>query len=324
MAKVFDSLWAPNGQTVPDILYKLVNSKTLTRLKWIGQNGGLNYAPSPQGIVSKTSRYDHSVGAMILTLQVGGTVDEAIAALLHDVIHTAFSHVIDFVVGSAGVSYHENHKDRLLEQFQDELKSLLGDNWKDYLNESLWPLIKANNPFAIDIADYTARDAVVFGFCDVETVRKMSKKLQVDNSRHLVTVDKETSEWWSNLASVVNKEVYTAPWNFAMNHCLAMALKDSIASSTVLMSDLETVNDSKTEQNAYDCVMKTEFGKLFLNINNLEWKFVVDSDDIGLWTVLGLFDIRHRPVNPPMLNDKVIKNTTVMNKGFLIYKSKDY
>ena len=49
------------------------------------------------GITQPITRYEHSVGVMLLARRVGGGLREQVAALLHDVSHTAFSHVIDHV-----------------------------------------------------------------------------------------------------------------------------------------------------------------------------------------------------------------------------------
>lgn len=52
-------------------------------------------------------RYDHSVGVMLLIRMLGGTLEEQIAGLLHDVSHTAFSHVADYVFENRDEDYHE-------------------------------------------------------------------------------------------------------------------------------------------------------------------------------------------------------------------------
>jgi len=52
---------------------------------------------------------------MLLVRRLGASLDEQIAALLHDVSHTAFSHVIDFVFNDHnGQSYHEEKKEEFV------------------------------------------------------------------------------------------------------------------------------------------------------------------------------------------------------------------
>ena len=86
------------------VLLELIKSKSLQRLKGISQFG----IPDEFYYLKNFSRYEHSIGVMILLKQLGASEKEQIAGLLHDVSHTAFSHVIDWVVGEG-----------LTEDFQD-------------------------------------------------------------------------------------------------------------------------------------------------------------------------------------------------------------
>jgi HD superfamily phosphohydrolase len=59
-------------------------------------------------ITRPTTRLEHSMGVMVLVGNLGGSRMEQIAALLHDVSHTAFSHVIDYVFENHdGQNYHD-------------------------------------------------------------------------------------------------------------------------------------------------------------------------------------------------------------------------
>lgn len=86
------------------ILVDLIESQAVQRLKGIAQFGLPDYLFHRDGF----SRYEHCVGVMLLLRKFGATLEEQVAGLLHDVSHTAFSHVIDFVF--------EHTKD---EDFQD-------------------------------------------------------------------------------------------------------------------------------------------------------------------------------------------------------------
>lgn len=318
-----DPLWSPDGYPISDTkLIQLLHSKTIERLKWIGQNGPLNHFPSPDGIIAQTTRYDHSVGAMILTLKVGGTIDEAIAALLHDIIHTAFSHAFDFVVESSSVSYHETEKDKLLEQFKLELKEILGSNWKDYLTDKKWPLIKKNNPFAIDIADYTVRDGIAFNLCTPEEAREKMEDLFVDDQRQLRSKTFATSLWWSNLSEKTNGQIYTTPWNYAMNHYIARALKELVQMNIIDIQTLEKVPHENIEKNTWAFALKTENGKLLKSMYTKKWEFYPLGRQIpDNYTKIGDFDIRMRTVKPPITADKIDTYPTQIEKYILAYTS---
>jgi HD superfamily phosphohydrolase len=88
---------------IEDVLGELLLSSPVQRLKRIHQ-GGASYLVNPKWNIT---RYEHSVGVMLLVKKLGGSMEEQIAALLHDVSHTAFSHVIDFVLERKNEDYHE-------------------------------------------------------------------------------------------------------------------------------------------------------------------------------------------------------------------------
>lgn len=64
------------------------------------------------GTDSPLTRYEHSVGAMLLVRRAGGSVEAQAAGLLHDVAHTALSHVADNVFEYV---VHEDDKMEYLE-----------------------------------------------------------------------------------------------------------------------------------------------------------------------------------------------------------------
>lgn len=73
---------------VEPVLRDLVNSRLLQRLKGIHQAGAA-YLVWPKWNVT---RFEHSIGVMLLIRRLGGSLEEQAAGLLHDVSHTAFSH----------------------------------------------------------------------------------------------------------------------------------------------------------------------------------------------------------------------------------------
>jgi len=319
--EITDHLW---GSVLIDnpILINLLNSKCIERLKWIGQHGPLNHISFLDGKISNVSRYEHSVGAMVLTIKAGGTTDEAIVALLHDIMHTAFSHAFDFLLTSNAVSYHEKHKKPLLKQFSKELKNIIGDNWMRYLEEKNWPLIKRNNPFAIDIADYTVRDAVAFGFCTIEEVCDFAKQLTIIddyNNRQLACKTVEAGDFWHTL-SIKTDSIYMSPWNIALNHYLASGLKVCVKEKLIGLNDLKKVVNSTVEYDAFKCIMDTEYGELMKSHEQHKWELYDDKSQIPEgWILVGNFDVRHRIVNPPLIDTEYYQHKVENEKKFLAY-----
>lgn len=76
------------------VLTELINSKAMPRLKKIPE------APVLVNPLTSYSRYEHCVGVMLLLRRFNASVEEQIAGLLHDVSHTAFSHLVDWAIGN--------------------------------------------------------------------------------------------------------------------------------------------------------------------------------------------------------------------------------
>jgi uncharacterized protein len=91
-----DTVYGSTSFTEPTIL-DLIQSDDIERLRGVLQHG----ITAVLGITQPITRFEHSVGAMILVQRA--------AALMHDVSHTAFSHVADFVFGGPK-SYHEEKR----------------------------------------------------------------------------------------------------------------------------------------------------------------------------------------------------------------------
>src|SRR5512144_1727132 len=115
------------------VLLDLMQTQAMQRLRGVLQHG----ITALIGITQPVTRFDHSLGVMLLVRRLGGSLAEQIAALLHDVSHTAFSHVIDYVVdGHDSQSYHEEWKEPYLRASDvPEALARHGYDWRDFLHE---------------------------------------------------------------------------------------------------------------------------------------------------------------------------------------------
>jgi hypothetical protein len=141
------------------ILLELLNSSSVLRLKNISQFG----VPDEYYHLKNYSRYEHSVGVMVLLRKLGATLEEQVAGLLHDVSVLTFSHVIDWVFanGRDGVEdYHntihnqflkETEIPKILEKFNFALKRIL--------NKENFSLLEREIPdLCADRIDYALRE----------------------------------------------------------------------------------------------------------------------------------------------------------------------
>ncbi|MDE1865458.1 MAG: HD domain-containing protein [Candidatus Micrarchaeota archaeon] len=88
------------------LLEELIHSKEIERLKKIDQMG----VPKEYYPFINFSRYEHSIGVMLLLRKLGAGIEEQAAGLLHDASHTAFSHTMDWVLAD-GMKGNEDMQD---------------------------------------------------------------------------------------------------------------------------------------------------------------------------------------------------------------------
>jgi hypothetical protein len=154
---LYDKIYGKVKITSPVIL-ELINSKPLQRLKHIGQFG----VPDEFYHLKNYSRYDHSIGVFIILKKLGASEEEQVAGLLHDISHTAFSHVVDWVIGEGDIS--ENYQDTQHESYV--LNSNISSILKKYkfdphkiLNHKNYPLLERDIPqVCADRLDYSLKE----------------------------------------------------------------------------------------------------------------------------------------------------------------------
>ncbi len=93
-AETIESFYGPIEVEEP-VLLELVHCPAMQRLKKIHQYGVAYYTTHRE----EYTRFDHSIGVFAVLRRNGASVEEQISGLLHDVSHTVFSHVGDWIFG---------------------------------------------------------------------------------------------------------------------------------------------------------------------------------------------------------------------------------
>ena len=206
-----DSIYGGSTITEP-VLLELLASPAMQRLKGVMQHGITGLI----GVTTPISRFEHSVGAMLLVRRLGADLAEQIAALLHDVSHTAFSHVIDYVFHDHNAqSFHDREKERYVAG--TTIPAILtghGFAWEPLLDEAAFPLLEQPSPaLCADRLDYFLRDSVPLGLASQAEVQAVLDNLIVREGR-IVCQDQATARWlaetfmaaddasWSNFREV--------------------------------------------------------------------------------------------------------------------------
>jgi uncharacterized protein len=182
--KIFDEVYGEH-EIDEDVLVDIINSRPLQRLKGISQNGLPDEYYHKKGF----SRYDHSTGVMLILRKLNASIEEQIAGLIHDISHTAFSHVVDWVMGDVSKS---DYQDNMYEEYfvNTEIPDILeryGYNYKEFVNLEAFSLLEQEAPnLCGDRLDYTLRE-IYFNQedVDIDLILKglivKDKKIMFDN-----------------------------------------------------------------------------------------------------------------------------------------------
>ncbi|QBD81629.1 HD domain-containing protein [Ktedonosporobacter rubrisoli] len=211
-------------EIIEPVLLDLLSTEALQRLRNIHQAGAL-YLVRPG---KHTSRYEHSVGVMLLVRRLGGSVEEQIAALIHDVSHTAFSHVIDRVFENSAEDYHEHHFAQLVQQSAiPAIVERYGFSLTRLLDTERWSLLEQPLPdLCADRLDYTLRDLSQAGLVEREEIAQFLAALSVSQGR-IVLTDMQAGTWFIKAYTRLLFEVFANPLTLYANELLAQIISSA-------------------------------------------------------------------------------------------------
>lgn len=258
---IHDDIYGDHAITEP-VLIDLLLSPDLLRLRGVYQHGITGLL----GLTLPITRLEHSVGAFLLVRQVGASVEEQVAALLHDISHTTLSHVIDWAAlcsssdedetgNKARVSFHEVHKQRFIQQ-QTQLPEILARHGFDDLKplqEDLYPLVEMPSPhLCADRVDYGLRDAVGFGKMSLRDAQRVFRTLKAfpDDScsypqRLLVLDDAELALSLARAYMAIDREVWSNEAHIDMYQRTGRLIGDMIRRGDIKEDVLWKLSDRK-------------------------------------------------------------------------------
>ena len=219
---------------IEGVLKDLIDSEPVQRLKNIHQGGAI-FLVSPH---LNHNRYEHSIGVMLLVRKLGASLEEQIAALLHDISHTAFSHVIDYVLKQNGEDYHE----RIFEEVIGDsiIPSVLAKHGFStaLLEDPTYTLLEMPLPaLCADRIDYTIRDLYHSGLISSVEVYNFINELGVQEGKIGVKSEKAAS-WIAGKYLQLNKEYFRKPEHIFANLRLSQLIALGLENNVIVLSDL--------------------------------------------------------------------------------------
>jgi uncharacterized protein len=157
------------------VLIELIESPSMQRLKRISQLGLPDRYYNKKGF----SRFDHSIGVFLVLRQLGANMEEQVAGLLHDISHTAFSHLIDWVIGDSTKEdfQDKNHLSFLQKSEIPDILSRADFDVKNIANHHRYKLLEREAPeICADRLDYALREF------PLEISETLAKKISVNDN----------------------------------------------------------------------------------------------------------------------------------------------
>lgn len=236
------------------ILLELVESPSVLRLKKISQLG----VPDKYYHIKNFSRYEHTVGVMVLLRKLGATLEEQVAGLLHDVSVLAFSHVTDWVFGKGreGIEdYHDLiHKEfvnateipNILEKHNFILKRILDEKNFTLLEQPIPDLCADRIDYALREFEYWLNPKIV-NECIVglenysgEIVFN-NKKAAFDFSVNFLELQTQN---WGGWQSMIRYHLFSNALNLALNKGI-IAEKDFYKDESTILDKLNEAKDRR-------------------------------------------------------------------------------
>jgi HD superfamily phosphohydrolase len=222
------------------VLLDLLQTAALQRLSGVLQHGITGLI----GVTRPTTRLEHSLGVMLLVRRLGGPLEEQIAALLHDVSHTAFSHVIDYVFGGHdSQGYHEDMKEEIVAG--SDLPATLarhGYDWRDFLHEEAFPLLEQPAPaLCADRLDYFMRDSPDLGVATPAEIQAVLDHLAVHAGR-IVMADLSTARWMGYTFIAADQASWANFREVGLYELTARAIKTGLQAGVISDADIWTTD----------------------------------------------------------------------------------
>jgi len=238
-------------EIVEPVLIELISSRPLQRLKGVRQAGAAPFAIKGRDV----TRYEHSVGVMLLLKMLNAPLEEQIAGLIHDIPHTAFSHVIDFVFKSSSHDFHERFREQIL--LNSEIPSILnkfGFSIERLLDEHNFPLLERKIPdLCADRIDYMVRDMVArYGF--KQKIKKYIDSFVIRNNE-IIIKGRSIAKMFAEDFLKMDEKNWSSIIEVALFQILADAIKIAleeriISEDDLFQTDFYVLNKLKNSNNS--------------------------------------------------------------------------
>ena len=229
-----------------DLVLALLDSPALDRLKSINQYGPIQIVDSQGHNSESYTRYDHSLGVYYLLNRFGAPFPEQISGLLHDVSHSAFSHVSDYLFSEHSAGDPEYHDSQfvhfantygiapILARYQLSAQTVApkGNRYFPRLERPLPEL-------AADRLDYLLQGAARRNLLSTGQVETILSDLMFDPpTEHWYVSNVNSARLIGDASIVLNRTIFATAWGRVLYQWAAKAVNELLQSKAISSDDL--------------------------------------------------------------------------------------
>ncbi len=299
--KIIDNVYGEE-EIIEPVLVDLINSRSLQRLKGISQFG----VPDEYYHKKNFSRYEHSLGVLILLRRLGADLNEQVAGLLHDVSHTAFSHVVDWFIGDPTKEDYQdkNHLDFIK---KSELPFILKKYDIDYEEVSglqNFSLLDTDAPsLCVDRIDYALRE--LKEDLGLEFVKKIFANLN-NVSGQVVFFDEDVARLFADNYMLLQREHWSGEQAKARYHLLSEVLRIGVDKKIISMEDL-----MKTDSEVIGLLLQSNNQAILRRLDLLKKGFNIVESSQGIE-----LKKKFRYIDPEVLHGDSIKPLSKLSQDY--------
>lgn len=292
------------------ILIDLINSKAMQRLKNINQYG-VEYYVKPL----LYTRYQHSLGVLFLLRHFGASLDEQVFGLLHDVSHTVFSHVADYLFDSILDKY--SYQDKIFDWYvehTDLLPILKQHNMMHICSAKVregFIMLKNDLPcVCADRLEYNLYGGYIEGLLTQEEVHRIVRSLTYKNNQWVFN-DCESAVMFARVPLHLSLATWCAPWNCFVYSEAAILLKRAMEIHLITLDDLRF----STDDHIWDVLRASEDEVVQCSLRRIvdfEHSFEVGSVAVHDFNVKAKF----RGIDPFIAIDNTVMRLSAYDNAF--------
>jgi uncharacterized protein len=302
--RLHDPVYGPVVLGEP-LLVDLYHAEAVQRLGFIYQ-GGITAFINP---ARRTTRLDHSVGVATLLHKMGAGLLEQAAGLIHDVPHTAFSHVVDFLFPNQEHTFHEAHRESVVAASDlPEILDRHGLDWRTVSDAEQFSLLEQPLPdLCADRLDYFLRDGLAIGLVSSTEAAQLLAHLHVWEGR-IVMEEIDAARWMGDRFMAIDEAVWCSTQEIGWYVAMARALGAAMDAGVLTEADLWGTDEAVMQR--LRAAQLPEIQR-WLDLLRSDVHFVRDDVHPDLVTLPKV-----RAVDPPVLSDGHVQPLSCLDADF--------